>query len=110
MTTAIYTDRLTTTDVDEIVAAADRPLLLNFGADWCPPCHALAPVLAEIAAEHPDTITVRKVNVDDVPDLVIRWGIASAPTMLLFVDGELEAKIVGARPKAALVEMLSPYL
>jgi thioredoxin 1 len=103
-------DLTSSTDVVELIASAELPLLLDFGADWCPPCHALDPILDEIAAEHPDTIVIRKVDVDRVPDLVVRFGIASAPTMLLFVDGELESKIVGARPKAALLEMLSDVL
>lgn len=98
------------TDVDELIANADRPLLLNFGADWCPPCHTIAPVLAEIAAEHADRLDVRKVDVDLVPDLVVRWSISSAPTLLLFVDGVLELEVVGARPKAALLEILSDHL
>ena len=97
-------------DVDELIASSEMPLLLEFGADWCPPCRALDPILDEIAADHVDSIVIRRVDVDQVPDLVVRFGIASAPTMLLFVEGELEAKIVGARPKAALVEMLSDYL
>ena len=97
-------------DVDERIASTELPLLLEFGADWCPPCRALDPILDEIAADHVDSIVIRRVDVDQVPDLVVRFGIASAPTMLLFVEGELEAKIVGARPKAALVEMLSDYL
>ena len=105
-----YTEGLTSTDVSELIASAQLPLLLNFGAEWCPPCHALAPVLAEIASEHPDAIEVHKVNVDEVPDLVVRYDISSAPTLLLFVDGEQVLRIVGARPKAALLEALSPHL
>ena len=97
-------------DVDELIASTELPLLLDFGADWCPPCRALDLILDQIAAEHIDSIVIRKVDVDQVPDLVVRFGIASAPTMLLFVEGELEAKIVGARPKAALLEMLSDHL
>ena len=97
-------------DVDELIASTELPLLLEFGADWCPPCRALDPILDEIAADHVDSIVIRRVDVDQVPDLVVRFGIASAPTMLLFVEGELEAKIVGARPKAALLEMLGDHL
>lgn len=103
-------DLTRTSDVDELIASTELPLLLDFGAEWCPPCHALDPVLDEIAAEHAESIVIRKVDVDQVPDLVVRFGIASAPTMLLFVDGELETKIVGARPKAALLEMLADHL
>ncbi|MFN8051685.1 MAG: thioredoxin domain-containing protein [Acidimicrobiales bacterium] len=97
-------------DVVELIAASDRPLLLEFGADWCPPCHAIEPILAEIAEEHRDAIDVRTVDVDRVPDLVVRWSIVSAPTLLLFVEGEPVLRLVGARPKAALLEALAPFL
>jgi len=110
MPTTTYGDGLTSTDVDELIAAHDLPLLLVFGADWCPPCHTLAPVLAEIVAEHPGRLDVRKVDVDEVRDLVVRWDIASAPTMLLFDGGELALRLVGARPKAALLEAFAGFL
>ena len=85
-------------------------MLVEFGADWCPPCRTLEPILTEIAAEHADAIEIRSADVDAMPDLVLRYELASAPTMLLFVEGEPVLRLVGARPKAALLEVLAPYL
>ena len=67
-------------------------------------------MLAEIAAEHPDAFDLHRVDIDAVPDLVVRYGIASAPTMLLVVDGRIEERIVGARSKAVLLEWLADHL
>jgi len=102
--------KLTATDVHELIGAADRPLILYFGAEWCPPCHAIAPVLAEIEAEHGDRLSIVPLDVDVVPELVVQFSIASAPTLVVMNDSRAELRIVGARPKAALLEMLSPYL
>jgi thioredoxin 1 len=99
-----------TQHVLERIATADRPLLVAFGATWCPPCRTLDPVLDEIAVEHADALEVEHVDVDHVPDLVVRWDIVSAPTMIVFVDGEPSIRLVGARPKGALLEALAPVL
>lgn len=101
---------LTANDVHERIGAADRTLILYFGATWCPPCHAIAPVLDEIAAEHIDELEILALDVDVVPELVVQYSIASAPTLVVVNRGEVELRIVGARPKDALVELLSPYL
>jgi thioredoxin 1 len=100
----------TTTAVMERIASADRPLLVAFGATWCPPCRTLDPILDELAGEHADAFELEHVDVDDVPDLVARWDIVSAPTMLVFDGGEPVLRLVGARSKAALLEALSPIL
>lgn len=97
-------------DLDELVATSEVPVLVSFGAEWCPPCHALDPVLAEIAEEHRGSVDVRRVDVDRVPELTVRWSIASAPTMLLFSGGEPVLRLVGARPKASVLEALAPHL
>jgi thioredoxin 1 len=100
----------TATDVLERIASAERPLLVAFGATWCPPCRTLDPILDELGVEHADALDVEHVDVDDVPDLLQRWDIVSAPTMIVFDDGEPVLRLVGARPKAALLEALSPVL
>ncbi len=91
---------------DEVVLQSDRPVLLDFYADWCGPCRMVAPILEEIAAEHPEYKVV-KVNVDDEPALAERYGIMSIPTLIVFKDGEAVNKIAGALPKAQILAMLS---
>ncbi len=100
----------TENDVLERIASAERPLLVAFGATWCPPCRTFDPVVDELGAEHADAFEVEHVDVDDVPDLVRRWDIVSAPTVIVFDGGEPVLRLVGARPKAALLEALSPIL
>ena len=97
-------------DVLERIAAAERPLLVAFGATWCPPCRTFDPILDELAGEHPDALEVEHVDVDAVPDLVRRWDVVSAPTVIVFDQGEPVLRLVGARPKAALLSDLADYL
>jgi thioredoxin 1 len=94
----------------ERIGSAERPLLVAFGATWCPPCRTFDPILDEVADEHADALEVEHVDVDDVPDLVRRWDVVSAPTVIVFRDGDPVLRLVGARPKAALLEALSPVL
>ena len=89
----------------ELLANGDKPLLIDFYADWCGPCRMLAPVIAEIAAEHPE-IVVGKVNVDNEGALAARFGIASIPFVALVKNGAVVASSLGYRPKAALLAAL----
>jgi thioredoxin 1 len=95
---------------DAEVLHADRPVLVEFWATWCPPCRMLAPVLAELAAEHADRLRVVKLDMDTNPRAVARYGVRAAPTMLVFEGGEAVRMIVGAKPKAALVRDLDGLL
>lgn len=88
---------------------SDRPVLVEFWADWCPPCKMLAPILDEIDTEYGGRLTVAKINGDEEPELVARFGVMGFPTMTLFKEGEEAHRIVGARPKRRLLADLEGH-
>src|SRR5919109_5315910 len=91
---------------DEQVLKSDKAVLVDFWAEWCGPCHAVAPVLDKIVEEHGDELRLVKVNIDEERELAERYGIASIPTMVLFRDGEPAAAVIGAQPKGAIERSL----
>jgi thioredoxin 1 len=104
---------ITTTDdrFEADVLQAPRSVLVDFGADWCPPCRAIAPHLEELAKTSGDRLSVVKVDVDASPETAMRYGIRGLPTLILFRNGEPAAKRVGALPKGELyrwIESASP--
>jgi thioredoxin 1 len=104
------TKTVTDATFDAEVLRSDKPVLVDFWAEWCGPCKMVSPVLEEIAAENADKITVAKVNIDENPEIARRYQIMSIPTMSVFAAGEIVKSIVGAKPKAALLRDLEGIL
>ena len=97
-------EKLTLAQFEEKVIKADKPVLVDFYADWCGPCKMMAPVLEEISNER-DDVAIYKVNVDEDGELAQRFGVMSIPTFISFKDGEMNKKEMGARPKSSILEM-----
>ncbi|MCL2136321.1 MAG: thioredoxin [Coriobacteriia bacterium] len=92
------------------VLESDKPFLVDFWADWCGPCHLIAPIVEQIALENEGVMYVGKLNVDEQEELAYAYQIVSIPTLMLFVGGQVTAVISGAMPKAELMRQLSPHL
>ena len=92
------------------VLNADKPVLVDFWAEWCGPCRALTPELEKLAAEHEDKIDVVKVNVDENPGIAAQYGITSIPAVFAFKDGEKVHSSIGAKPKPALEQEFADLL
>jgi len=90
----------------DAVLTSDKPVIVDFWADWCRPCKVIAPVLAQLAADNPDTITVAKLDIDANPKTVLEYGVMSAPTLLVFSGGEVVRSLVGARSRTKLLSDL----
>ena len=101
---------LTNETFDEEVGSSEVPLIVDFWAEWCGPCRMVAPVLEQIATENAGKIRLAKLNVDDAPAIAQRFSIMSIPTIMVFKDGVMKKKIVGAKGKGQLLEDFAEFL
>jgi len=99
-------ESVTEATFDTEVIQSDKPVIVDFWAEWCGPCHAVAPVLQKIADERTDELRLVKVNIDEEQGLALRYGVQSIPTIVLFKDGQPAAAAIGAQPKGALERAL----
>jgi thioredoxin 1 len=102
--------QLSSATFDEVVGSSPEPVIVDFWAEWCGPCKMIAPILDEIATEHRGKLRVAKLNVDEAPDLARRFEVMSIPTLLVFRDGQVAKRLVGAKGKGQLLEDLSEFL
>ena len=101
---------VTDQDFEERVLKSDEPVLVDFWAEWCVPCHMVSPVVEEIGQEKGESLRVAKLNIDENPEVTRRYGVMSIPTLMLFKGGEERARVVGARGKEALLREIDPHL
>ena len=101
---------LTDTTFDEEIGSSELPIIVDFWAEWCGPCRMVAPVLEQIAVENEGKVRVVKLNVDDAPAVAQRFSIMSIPTIMVFKDGVMKKRIVGAKGKGQLLEDLAEFL
>jgi len=101
---------VTDADFQSAVLEADRPVLVDFWAEWCGPCRALGPVIEELAGDYESELSVVKVNVDESPATAAAFGVRSIPTVVLFRDGKPVESVVGVRPKDQFAQIIDREL
>jgi thioredoxin 1 len=101
---------ITSETFDETIKSSSTPVVVDFWAEWCGPCKMIAPILEEIASENAGKVQIAKLNVDDNPELARRFDVMSIPTLIVFKDGEVTKRMVGAKGKGQLLQELNEFL
>ncbi len=101
---------VTDQDFEDRVLKSDTPVLVDFWAEWCVPCHMVSPVVEEIGRDKGASLEVAKLNIDENPEITRKYGVMSIPTLMLFKDGQEMARVVGARGKDALLREFDPHI
>jgi len=103
-------EKFTSSNFNEIILHSNKLVLVDFWAEWCGPCRMIGPIIDELSIDYSDKAVIGKLNVDDSPDISTRYGVRSIPTILIFKNGELLDRLVGAVTKGTIVTKIDPYL
>ena len=103
-------EEVTDATFDQLVLKSDKPVLVDYWADWCAPCRQLSPIISELAGEYGDKVTFLKLDTNANPDMPVRYGVLGLPTLQVFVNGEVVNSMTGGKTKASLIRALDEYL
>jgi thioredoxin 1 len=103
-------EKFTSSNFNEVVLQSDKPVLVDFWAEWCGPCRMIGPMVDELSNEYAGKVVIGKLNVDENPDISMTYGVRSIPTLLIFKNGQLVDKIVGAVPKQNIASKIEAQL
>jgi thioredoxin 1 len=101
---------VTDQDFETEVIGSEVPVLVDFWAEWCVPCHMVSPAVEEIGRDKAEALAVRKLNIDENPEVTKKYGVMSIPTLIVFVAGEEKTRVVGARGKDAILKEIGPHI